>query len=643
MYIGDNVPAVTVDSKLFSFNKTAMATSASPFPSPSHPLPSPTTKDKETNFHPYAIKTTSTGILTRSNSTKSTNSSIHRFVPSSPTTGKGDEKGVKRLSGRQHKYSRSLNADELPRPLPVPPNFTAAATGSPTSTSASLRKDVFDRDVDDPPFLVRRERRSDTLHSSTSYPNLFSTLLTTSGIGAGVEELPEDPRDWTTSELSMHLTSMLRVTEGDLPPLVAKDMVGFVRNQKINGRMFLRLTEGDLDKYGLNQRWQSALLSASRRLRQGSLRGRIWNSEGMFDDDDDQDAEREDESPSSTSSLSSSGSIKDRGKSHGRVKGMVASLERRGSSSSSSRSVSPVKNPFSASMSAVKSSKSYHHDPDSDRGRVRPRPQSDIFPSRSSYAIIDNSAEDSVDQKKEPRLLPLPLPPPAVAAANQVDYVPFNTSPSPIHVQTNPGPATFGPYGSPQLPSQEPSFAPFPSGVLPFSPQSTGTTIISQIQTPDPHPSSSLSTFIAEPQTQNFDALYVNALAAESGRSGGAVRPLPLPPHPGQFYQPLASSVPQGGIVMSTSSPGNSGSPVTGMYPLLPHGLGESSMDPTPAVPVPVPVPLTAASVPYVQVQRVPESQGLQSGGGTSSQDYRNGNLIVTLFLCSFTSLLPAT
>ncbi|KXN91749.1 hypothetical protein AN958_12363 [Leucoagaricus sp. SymC.cos] len=416
---------------------------------------------------------------------------------------------------------------------------------------------------------------------------------------------------------------MLRVTEGDLPPLVAKDMVGFVRNEKINGRKFLRLTEGDLDKYGLNQRWQSALLSASRKLRQGSLRGRIWNSEGMFDDDDDQDTEREDESASSTSSLSSSGSIKDRSKSHGRVKGMVASLERNGSSSSSSRSVSPVKNPFSASMSAVKSSKSYHHDPDSDRGRVRPRPQSDIFPSRSSYAIIDNpplSAEDSVDQKKEPRLLPLP-PPPAVAAANQVDYVPFNTSPSPIHVQTNPGPAAFGPYGSPQLPSQELSFAPFPSGVLPFSPQSTGTTIISQIQTPDPHPSSSLSTFITEPQAQSFDALYVDALAAESGRSGGTVRPLPLPPHPGQFYQTLASSVPQGGVVMSTSSPANFGSPVTGMYPLLPHGLGESSMDPTAPVPVSVPIPVMAAPVPHVQVQHVSESQGLQSGGGgTSSQ-----------------------
>ncbi|KAF9448486.1 hypothetical protein P691DRAFT_669333, partial [Macrolepiota fuliginosa MF-IS2] len=235
-----------------------MATSASPYPSPASSSSSlafprsssPVKESLRSNPHPYAIKTTSTGILTRSNSTHSSSSTPHHFVPSSPTKPKANHP---RPSG--HRYSRSLNA-ELPRPLPIPPNFPS----SPSPTRAEF-------DAQDVTPITHRERRADTLPDA-SQPNVIG--------GGAVDGLPDDPRVWTPSDLSMYLSSSLRVTSGDLPSLVAQDVVSFVRTQKITGRKFLRLTEGDLDKYGLNQRWQSALLEASRALRQDSLRGRIW-------------------------------------------------------------------------------------------------------------------------------------------------------------------------------------------------------------------------------------------------------------------------------------------------------------------------------------------------------------------------------
>ncbi|KAF5359660.1 hypothetical protein D9756_002896 [Leucocoprinus leucothites] len=591
-----------------------MATSASPYPSPASSstslvfpkTSSPTKGDSRSNPHPYAIKTTSTGILTRSNSTHSTTSS-HRFVPSSPSKPKASHP---RHSGG-HKYSRSLN-QELPRPLPVPPNFPSSA--SPTKTEFEPQ---------DVPILGRRERRSDTL-PSLSQPNLLESSTV-------ADELPEDPRVWTPSQLSTHLTSSLRVTSGDIPPLVAQDMATFVRTEKINGRKFLRLTEGDLDKFGLNQRWQTALLGASRSLRQNSLRGRIWNSGFSPDLEDGEQEDDNYNSFSSSSSRSSMDSTKGlhRGRPEsgsGRVKGMVASFERSGPS----RSVSPLKGSGRNSLSPVKRLDDEHRSPDSGTNtsaldhsnRSRPRPQSDIFPSRSSYAMnptsieglptVNNSSNTTTnpsggdpEQKREPRLLPLP---PQLSGAQVLP--PEFTQPV-QHMQG--GVPEFGPYGSPQLPStreMDISFtpAPFPSGILPFSPQSTGTSILSS-PSPDDHigfanqtQTPPLIPFTPAPgQAQSFDALYVNALAE-------GVRPLPLPPHQGQYYQPLASaSGPQGytgddgSVIMGMGDglqmqSGESGVPPSLSFSqFMPHGSGESAN----GLPI---------MVPHVQVQHVPES-----------------------------------
>jgi hypothetical protein len=73
---------------------------------------------------------------------------------------------------------------------------------------------------------------------SSSQPNLV--------FGATPDEqLLDDPRTWTPSQLSSYL---LRVTPGDQPSLDAQDIATFVETQKLTGRKFLRLTEGDLDK-----------------------------------------------------------------------------------------------------------------------------------------------------------------------------------------------------------------------------------------------------------------------------------------------------------------------------------------------------------------------------------------------------------
>ncbi|KIY52559.1 hypothetical protein FISHEDRAFT_5819, partial [Fistulina hepatica ATCC 64428] len=68
------------------------------------------------NAHPYAVKTTSAGILSRANSSPQ-RPSLHKshYVPSTPKTEK-----PARQDGNRHRYSRSMNSTP-PRPLPAPP------------------------------------------------------------------------------------------------------------------------------------------------------------------------------------------------------------------------------------------------------------------------------------------------------------------------------------------------------------------------------------------------------------------------------------------------------------------------------------------------------------------------------------------
>lgn len=66
-----------------------------------------------------------------------------------------------------------------------------------------------------------------------------------------LEDLPTNPKLWTPTQLSSYLTTALRVRSGEvmsLPLPVARDIAAFIKESKINGRLFLRLCEQDFDQ-----------------------------------------------------------------------------------------------------------------------------------------------------------------------------------------------------------------------------------------------------------------------------------------------------------------------------------------------------------------------------------------------------------
>ncbi|KAJ4483286.1 hypothetical protein J3R30DRAFT_3698065 [Lentinula aciculospora] len=235
---------------------------------------SPTKESLRPNAHPYAIKTTSTALLSRSDSSARTHdSSHHHYIPRTPpATSNSPRKHTG--SHSRHRYSSSLSSDNLPRPLPVPPSSTQEAlSGSPGKHSR--------------PFFS---------------PAVSSTPLT-------LEDLPPNPKLWTPSQLCAYLTTALRIKPGEsiqLPVQVTRDIANFVRESKITGRVFLRLDEKDLEAYGVNKLWKDALLTAAQHLRQNVLKGEIWGfadeheginfpsadgaHSGSVDEDEDEDS-----------------------------------------------------------------------------------------------------------------------------------------------------------------------------------------------------------------------------------------------------------------------------------------------------------------------------------------------------------------
>ncbi|KAF5393400.1 hypothetical protein D9757_000696 [Collybiopsis confluens] len=201
---------------------------------------SPTKEHLKPNAHPYKIVTTSTALLSRSNSSTKNHSSHHHYVPQTPTSTSPTRKHSD--SHHRHRYSSSLSSDNLPRPLPVPPS---SANESP---------------------------------NGKSYYTLPPLTL---------EDLPSNPKLWTSAQLCSYLTTALRVKSGEslqLPHQVARDIAGFVRESKITGRVFLRLDEKDLEAYGVNKLWKTALLRASQHLRSNVLKGQIWGFEDHVDE-----------------------------------------------------------------------------------------------------------------------------------------------------------------------------------------------------------------------------------------------------------------------------------------------------------------------------------------------------------------------
>lgn len=187
-----------------------------------HPLSSPTTHDTaiKPNPHPYAIKTTHTALLSRSNSSGHNTPSKYFYIPSASTPSRSPTKHAHEYRG--HRYSASLTG-ELRSPLPSAlPSPSHPARGE-SEDDGSLRRP-----------------RADTL--PTHLADGDQPVSTESH-----EDLPLNPKAWTPSQLSVYLTTALRVRSGERPPeRVARDIASWVRREGVGGRTFLRWTDEDL-------------------------------------------------------------------------------------------------------------------------------------------------------------------------------------------------------------------------------------------------------------------------------------------------------------------------------------------------------------------------------------------------------------
>ena len=154
---------------------------------------------KDSSTHPYAIKTTSTALLSRAPSTGG-NQHKHVFipVPPSPTS---EEKSPKKAQHHGHRYSRSLT-DDGPMPLPA-----LSPEGMPRKRRLKLR------------------------------PKRAVTLV-------------DDPKTWDSQRLFDHLHNALQNQEPNpIPERLALDIASFVRNKALSGRTFVHLTAIDLEGY----------------------------------------------------------------------------------------------------------------------------------------------------------------------------------------------------------------------------------------------------------------------------------------------------------------------------------------------------------------------------------------------------------
>ncbi|KAI6022122.1 hypothetical protein BKA83DRAFT_4275259 [Pisolithus microcarpus] len=215
----------------------------------------PTSKMHKPNAHPYAVKTTTSGLLSGSNSSPlATHTVKHHYVPPSPTR-------------KRHRYSRSLESvddigvgeGQYPSPLPIPPSFGIA--GSPTHSTV--------RRVDT--FATPQRKRADTLPSGST----TSCTSTASDFALTDNSLPSEPKEWTTDQLITYLSTSFS-SGGDPEVLNTEDVLGWVQERGLTGREWLRLTGRDLAGISLSDAQISLVLNNSRTLHADSLRRHIW-------------------------------------------------------------------------------------------------------------------------------------------------------------------------------------------------------------------------------------------------------------------------------------------------------------------------------------------------------------------------------
>ncbi|KIK98015.1 hypothetical protein PAXRUDRAFT_68227, partial [Paxillus rubicundulus Ve08.2h10] len=205
------------------------------------------------NAHPYAIKTTSSALLSRSSSSPhSAQHTKHHYVPSSPTR-------------PRHRHSSSLSLAESvsdeetrPPPLPTPPSFF--------STSPS-QESFHTSTTDD---TTPRRTRAETLPAGAINP--ITDVIEDTNLSG---DLPPNPKQWNTHQLSTYLSTSLREEDG-LDDLGVEAVLYCVRERGFTGRELLTLTDADLATTSLTDSQRARLLGHSRTLRADVLRGRIY-------------------------------------------------------------------------------------------------------------------------------------------------------------------------------------------------------------------------------------------------------------------------------------------------------------------------------------------------------------------------------
>ncbi|KAK4683726.1 hypothetical protein P7C73_g6502, partial [Tremellales sp. Uapishka_1] len=217
-------PATPARAKLAHSHSTPLLPSTS---TPSQHVQSPGTKSPHPqNFHPYLIQTTSSSLLTRSNSSPSqppANLSRHR--PS---------RSMSSLAGVEER--RAGEAEAEPR---VPQG------GGGMKRSGTL-----------PDFLKEKGKEEKEL------------------------DLPINPKLWSPSELAQYIVYTLRTGGPDgtgqvLPAPLVEDIKTWVLRQQVTGRMFVK---GSGDIWGNTSRpppFLPTLSALSRRLRRSSFQGRL--------------------------------------------------------------------------------------------------------------------------------------------------------------------------------------------------------------------------------------------------------------------------------------------------------------------------------------------------------------------------------
>ncbi|KAI5476701.1 hypothetical protein MNV49_007359 [Pseudohyphozyma bogoriensis] len=210
--------------------------------------------------------------LSRSNSTplastkprhrhQSSTSSIHAPIPEPSYSVRSQPIGL-------HRTSSSISNDDVMSPT-ISGGLVRRLSISSSEGGDSDEEDARERRLNRP-----LKHRSESL---PVFPPLEVVELRKEEKGiAALADLPQDPRKWLPSQLSVYLSHTL-----GLSPLLQDDITAFVRSARISGKVFLRLRDDDMEDLGINVLWRPTLSEARERLRKEALGGRMWGFEGV--------------------------------------------------------------------------------------------------------------------------------------------------------------------------------------------------------------------------------------------------------------------------------------------------------------------------------------------------------------------------